>query len=203
MINLEWVDVSMPLRNGMLPCPHGIQYLARRVSDVAKLHTETVSVVWMGSHTGTHIDAPAHLLSKGLTIDHMPLNATVGPALVAELPFDDGAQARLGVEDLERISPEPAGRLLVKTHGRSLEVTETAAAWLAARKLRSLGTESYLVNDAVRGQQAKRLLLGANIWVIEELDLEHVEAGRYELVCLPLKLAGGDAAPARALLRRL
>jgi arylformamidase len=203
MAVLDWVDVSMTLRSGMQPCPHGIEYLARRVSDVAKHDAASVSIVWMGSHTGTHVDAPAHLDSRGLTIESMPLNATVGPALVAELAFDQGGpRALLGVEELERVNPEAGGRLLLKTSGRSIEVTDAAAAWLAARELRALGTESHLVHDA-QTSAAKRMLLGAGIWIIEQLDLEHVAPGRYELLCLPLKIAGGDAAPARALLRRM
>jgi arylformamidase len=153
-----------------------------RVEPVCSLDTgeANVTAVSMSLHTGTHVDAPLHYLAGGVSIDCMPLDATIGPARV-----------------LDRLESHRAGageRLLLKTPPLSPD----AARVLADAGVRAVGIEGLTIG----GAETHRILLGAGVWVIEGLDLSAVEAGEYDLVCLPLKVTGAEGAPARAALRR-
>jgi arylformamidase len=174
-------------------------YLSRRLSDESGVDAGT-SVIWLGSHAGTHIDAPAHLIADGTTIDAMPVDAMIGPARVVELA-GCGECALIDACDVERAGPEPGERLLLKTAGRPVKLTTGAATHLVRGGVRALGMEAHLLLDKAT-RAAQRHLFDGDVWIIEELDLAAATPGQYDLVCLPLKASGADAAPARALLRR-
>ena len=166
----------------------------------------------MGSHTGTHMDAPAHFLRGGRPMDRMPLEAVVGPARV--IPVHDPEV--IGVEELRSHRIRRGERILFKTRnsGRCWKsgafvrdfvcLTAESARFLAVLRPRCIGVDYLSVGGYKRdGAQVHRALLGAGIWIIEGLNLAGVRPGRYELICLPLKISGGDGAPARAVLRGL
>jgi arylformamidase len=156
-----------------------------------------VSTIRMGSHAGTHVDAPAHCLEGSRAIDSFPIHAGVGPAFVLEV----GCDAR---QALLRI---PAGchRLLLRVGPSSPSaggvVDAGMAKGLAGRGLILLGIDAASIAPAEGGAQAHEVLLGGGTWILEGLDLSHAPGGWYDLLCLPLRVTGGDAAPARALLR--
>ena len=206
----DWIDVSVPLRNGMVHWPGDPPYRIHHVHDQKKGDACTVSQVTMGVHTGTHMDAPLHFIEDAQSIDLMPLDTTVGPARV--IAIDHGTS--IGRAELEKHQIEPNERLLFKTanSGRLWNkdafdenfvfIDASGADYLAERAVRMVGVDYLSVGgfrqDAVETHLA---LLGAGIWVVEGLDLSHVAPGRYEFVCLPLKLVDSDGAPARAILR--
>ncbi len=154
------------------------------------------------------MDAPAHFINQGQGIDRLPLAAMIGPARVVQ------------VDDRESVKPEhlerarPGERLLLKTRSsercwsrepfdpESVHISLDAAHLLAARGVALVGID-YLSVGGFRGDSAAihRALLESGAWIIEGLDLSGVEAGDYELICLPLRVVGADGAPARALLR--
>lgn len=207
-----WIDISVTLRDGMEHWPGDPAVRIQRVSDVARGDSHTLSEIAMGSHTGTHIDAPLHFLRQGQGIDSMPLEATVGRGRVLE------------IRDPELIRPEEliserirrGERILFKTRNspfawKSGKFTENfvsispeAAEFLAERKVRTVGIDYLSVGGYQQnGSEIHRTLLGAGIWLIEGLDLSQVSTGTYDLICLPLKIMDGDGAPARAFLRKV
>jgi arylformamidase len=162
---------------------------------------------------GTHVDAPWHSLDDGDTVDQLPLGVLIGPAYVAHLPDC----AVITPADLEKLElPPTIRRLLLRTGNSELwrsgvtefrrdyvGLDEWAAQWVVQRGIRLLGMDYLSVEPYDKGPVTHRVLLGANIVLLEGLNLADVEPGLYELICLPIKLEGADGAPARAVLRTL
>jgi arylformamidase len=169
-----WIDISMPLATGMRHWPGDPDPIV----ELGRLA--------MHPHTGTHMDAPLHFIDGAAPIDSLPFNATVGPAQVIPL------------EALDTESLEPGSRVLIQgatDDGLPLPVAQR----LAGRAPACVGIDSLSIGD----EAVHRVILGAGAWVIEGLVLERLEPGLYELICLPLRIAGGDGAPARAIARRI
>jgi arylformamidase len=140
----------------------------------------------MSAHTGTHVDAPLHYIDGGDSMDAMPSEAMTGRARV------------IGLEEIAGV--QPGERVLIKTGAAALSVDQ--ARQLANRSPVLAGIDSLSIGGC--GDQCgevHRILLSAGVWIVEGLVLENVAPGSYEFLCLPLKLAGADGAPARALLR--
>jgi arylformamidase len=210
-MSAAWIDVSVPLREGMVHWPGDPPARIRKTKDLDRGDSCTVSQLDLGSHTGTHMDAPGHFLRGGAGIDAMPLDATVGPARVIAIRDPASITAR----ELRRHGIRRGERILFKTANSAarwartafaedfVAIAQDAARLLAQRRVRCVGVD-YLSVGGYRddGAAIHRTLLGAGIWLIEGLNLSRVAAGAYELICLPLRIAGGDGAPARAVLRR-
>ena len=204
------IDISMPLRNGMVHWPGDPEVDIGLLASIEKGNVCNVTRLAMSAHTGTHMDAPRHFLEHGIAMEQMPLDATVGPCRVVAIK-DPQAIRRV---ELEPLDPQPGERLLFKTinSGRCHQSEEffddfvylanEGARFLAERKVRTVGVDYISIggfhHDLVRTHLT---ILGAGIWVIEGLNLAQVEPGAYELICLPLLIPGADGAPARALLR--
>jgi len=169
----------------------------------------SMSVLTLGTHVGTHVDPPLHFLAGGRAVDALPLDALVGPARVVECPAGVTALAgsHLAAFDLDGVE-----RLLLKTGNSALwhggdprrdfvHLTADAAVVLLDAGVRLLGTDGISI-EAVseRDFPCHRTLLAGDVVIVEGLDLTGVPAGDYTLVCLPLRLTGGDGAPARAIL---
>jgi arylformamidase len=170
-----------------------------------------VSRLACSTHTGTHVDAPHHFLNDRRTVESLPLDILTGPALVVQLPAEVEV---VTAEVLERASI-PAGtlRLLLKTRNSQIwargekafqpdfvGVSADGAAWLVWRGVRLIGVDYLSVAPYKQSVPTHQALLEPGIVVVEGLDLSSVPEGEYELYCLPLKLAGSDGAPARAIL---
>ena len=206
------IDLSVPLKDGMVHWPGDPPVRIRKVRRIGKGGSSEVSHLSMGSHTGTHMDAPGHFLKNGRAIDRMPLSAVIGSARVIEVRDPK----EIHVEDLRRHRIRRGERVLFKTRNSSrcwktrsfvrdfVHLTAESARYLAGLKLRCVGVDYLSVGGYKKdGAQVHRLLLGAGIWIIEGLDLSRARPGRYELICLSLRISGGDGAPARAVLRKL
>ncbi|MBE7540735.1 MAG: cyclase family protein [Bryobacteraceae bacterium] len=207
----EWIDVSMPLANGMTVWPGDApprfeQTMWIERGDPCNLTRMDVSV-----HTGTHMDAPRHFLREGAGMESLPLEAVMGPARVVETSHPEAVQAGELPGDLERgerilfKTPNSARDLLERPFAEDfVYISREAAVVLAEAGVRTVGVDGLSVGgfhqDLV---ETHEILLGAGIWIIEGLDLRRIEPGRYELACLPLKIVGSDGAPARAALRRV
>jgi len=207
---LNWIDVTVPIRAGMVAYEGDPPVTVTRPLSIAAGAPANVSAITLSSHTGTHVDAPAHFLDGAGTLDEVPLGALLGPALVVEAldaPVIDRWQcARLDLAGVDRV--------LFRTRNSSLWQREEfvrdyvaldldAARELIERGIRLVGID-YLSIEAfeARGHPVHKLLLGAGVVILEGLDLSAVAPGRYELICLPLRLARGDGAPCRVLLGR-
>jgi arylformamidase len=183
-----------------------------RARSIERGDSNNVTHMALDVHTGTHVDAPSHFFDDGKTIDLVGLTPFVGPAVVVST----GDARDLTVDVLESAGlPADAQRLLLKTanstHPPSSEfrrdftaITPEAADWLVQNfELRSLGIDYLSVQPYFASDEVHTILLSAGIGLIEGLDLRGVDPGDYELLCLPLKLVGVEAAPARALLRAI
>lgn len=200
-----WIDVTAPLEAGIVVWPGDAPFALRRDSTLAR-DGANVSSITMSAHTGTHVDAPAHYLEGAATIGEFPAEAGIGPARVIEVP--EALEIRR--PHLERFGITKGQRILLKTGNsayprRYRQALETPA-------VLSAGGAKYLVECGARlvgidylsvGDEAvHRILLTADVWIVEGLLLERVQPGLHDLVCLPMALVGADGAPARVMLRR-
>jgi arylformamidase len=202
-------DVSLPLRAGMVVFPHDPPFERELFRSMARGDSSDVSLLRFGAHTGTHVDAPSHMSPGGTTVDDLPLDALIGPAVVVEM-------AEAAVIDVLHLSALPSPcppRVLFKTRNSALwqaggefrtdfvALTGEAAEGLVRRGVRLVGVD-YLSVDRYRSgtHPAHLALMQAGAVIIEGLDLAAVPPGRYDLVCAPLRIARGEAAPARAFL---
>jgi arylformamidase len=167
-----------------------------------------LSNISMGTHTGTHVDAPKHFYDQGLTIDQLALDYFIGPAKVFEL-LDRPAISRA---DLLPFEIQKGDIILLKTRNSALlaktefdlqfaYLEPEAAEYLAAIGIRTLGFD-YLTIDPYGSLDFKAhyTLLGQNIVIIEGLNLSEINPGEYQMVALPLKLKDGNGSPARVVL---
>ena len=204
--------MSVPVRTGMVVYDGDPQVRIERVMEIPRGDLANLSRMELGTHTGTHVDAPLHFVDGGAGADRLPLDALVGPAVVADArgapgDIDAAALAALGV-------PPGTERLLLRTRNGDLwdrgaftrdfaGVADDAARELVAMGVRLLGIDYLSIAPSADPAPTHRTLLEAGVVVVEGLDLRPAPAGRYELVCLPLRIEGADGAPARALLRPL
>jgi arylformamidase len=204
----EWVDVSVPLRNGLLPWPGDPPFHLERVSDLERGDLCTFSTLSMSAHAGTHVDAPRHFLRRGRAVDRWPLDATVGRARIIAIRNP----RVVDVDELRTHRIRTGERLLLKTHNSArnrpgvffkdyVSVSPAAARYLCSRRLRAIGIDGPSIGPFEDGAETHRVLLGAGIWIVEWLDLSRIPAGPCDLICLPLRIVGGDGAPARAILK--
>jgi arylformamidase len=206
----DWIDVSVPLRTGMVHWPDDPPVSIERVLDIERGDVAIVSRLSMGAHTGTHMDAPLHFFSTGRSIDTMPLTATLGRARVIEIRDPESIKP----EELRPYQIQRGERVLFKTRNSArcwqtddfvedfVYISQEAARYLAAQQVQTVGIDYLSVGGYFRdGVETHHALLEAGIWIIEGLNLSSVAPGIYELVCLPLKIEGSDGAPARAILR--
>jgi arylformamidase len=165
-------------------------------------------------HTGTHIDAPRHFVDDGMPADKIPLDVLVGPAVVARVPDEINTITAEVLDDLD-ISDD-TDRLLLRTQNSTLwsshpasfqrdyvALSPDAAQWVVDQGIRCLGVDYLSVQHYDDGPDTHQILLQSEIVIVEGLDLSGVESGKYELLCLPIKIQGGDGAPCRAALRSL
>lgn len=151
-----------------------------------------LSALSMCAHNGTHMDAPLHFIPDGATIDRVPPEVFCGPCRVAA--FDGLLTGDAAEQLLER---EPAERLLFKG---DMSIDISAAYVLGDAGLRLVGVEAQSVATAAQTAAVHRHLLGSDVILLEGLDLSAVPEGRYFLVAAPLKIAGCEGAPVRAVL---
>lgn len=202
------VDISVPDRPGMHVYPGDPPIEIARLRSIAAGGPCNVSRLTLGSHTGTHVDAPVHFVPDGPTLEQVPLDRMVGEALVADLR---------GKRAIDRAALEPLeiGRgdiLLCRTDNSwrwdregfqqdFTPLTLDGAELIIERGVKTVGID-YLSVEAFGSEDfaVHKRLLGRGIFIIEGLDLRPVQPGRHFLVCLPLLLPGLDGAPARAIL---
>ena len=206
-----WIDVSVSLHDGMVHWPDNPPVKITRMLDMNRGDVCNVSTLSMGSHTGTHMDAPVHFIKTGKGIDEIPVEATIGLARVIEIQDHESIKP----DELRPHAIQRGERILFKTRNSArcwqtdqfiedfVYISQEAARYLAELGAQTIGVDYLSVGGYAKdGPQTHQALLGAGIWVIEGLNLAQIEPGSYELLCLPLKIAGGDGAPARALLRK-
>ncbi len=206
-------DITVPITAGMPVWPGDPPVTLEPVFQIGAGHRSNVSHLALPTHAGTHVDPPRHFIAGGATVDQLSLELLVGPADVAYLPeaevIDAATLAALSL-------PPDCRRLLLRTrnslywahderafHEDYVGMTADAARWIVERGIRVVGTDYLAVSrhgdDTV---PVHHTLLEAGVIIVEGLNLHEIVPGCYQLVCLPLKIADGDGAPARAILIR-
>ena len=202
------IDISVPNGVGMHSYPGDPVVRVEQVFDVKKGDVANLSLLTMGSHTGTHVDAPYHFLPDGPRLGDVPLDRMVGDALVADLrgraAVDAAALSNVELRDGDILLclTDNSARWRAPEFQRDFTyLTEDAAEVLVQRNVRAVGMDYLSIEQfGSKAFPVHHRLLGADVFVIEGLDLSAVRPGRYTLVCLPLKFPELDGAPARAVL---
>lgn len=166
------------------------------------------SAVSMSLHSGTHVDAPFHFVPDGATIDTLPLDLFIGPALVCAVETEGDITG----EHVAALNLDGVSRVLFKTRNSALlkkpydpdfaAFSVDAAALLAERGVKLVGLDYLSVAHADEQVPVHRAFLDHGVVLLEGVDLSPVEPGTYELICFPIRVRGSDGAPCRAILRR-
>lgn len=207
----EIIDISVDIYTGMPFYPGDPGAHIEPVHTLAGGDVANIAELRLGSHVGTHIDAPRHFLADGATVDSISLEALIGTTQVLDLT---GVSELISAGDLRSAGFDGAERVLLKTGNSALwgepefqrqyvALAEDAAHLLAGSGVLLVGID-YMSVERFRPDtySVHETLLGAGVILLEGIDLGRVDPGEYQLCCLPLKVRGGDGAPARAVLIR-
>jgi arylformamidase len=204
------LDVSVPLSSGMPTYPGNPEFELHPVKRIARGDTANNSRLTMGTHTGTHVDAPWHFLDDGVGVEGLRLDLLIGRTRVVEVNKRGG----IGAEELAEAGLREDLRVLLKTpnsalwngegfHTEYTHLTEAGARYLVEQGVKVVGIDYLSVEQFKKaGAPAHRTLLGQSVVIIEGLNLSEADPGMYEMYCLPLRIPGADGAPARVILKR-
>lgn len=208
---MKLYDVSLPLYPGMINWPGDPEFGSQAVHQIAAGANANVSRLVMGSHSGTHIDAPRHFIEGAPGVDAIDLEILVGRVRVYDLPVADVLDSVL----LDGLDLKGQRRVLFKTRNSARlhrgEITDDypwltpeAAACLVKQGAALVGIDSLSIEQPhAPGHPVHQTLLAAGVVIIEGLDLFDVLEGDYDLMALPLRVQDADGAPARVLLKQL
>jgi arylformamidase len=200
---MKFYDVTAPIFEGMPVYKNKTEKQPKLTSVTNDYVTE--SRIDMDVHTGTHIDAPLHMVKGGDTFETISLDRLVGPCKLFDLTH---VNDKITKDDIAALDIQENDFVLFKTKN-SLEdafnfefiyVAEDAARYLADQKVRGVGIDALGIERSQPGHPTHKTLFSAGVIVIEGLRLKDVPEGSYFMVAAPLKLVGTDAAPARVLL---
>lgn len=206
---MKLIDVSVPLDAHLPSYPGNTPFTLEPIKRIARGDSSNVSSLHLSAHAGTHVDAPRHFFDDGPGTEALPLDLLIGRTRVIAV----GSRAAIDADALAALDLSEDLRVLIKTGNSRLwgspgfsptyvGVTEAAARYLVDHGIKVVGVDYLSVEPFKKpGAPAHRALLGAGVIVIEGLNLRDVEPGVYDMICLPLRVVGGDGAPARVVLR--
>ena len=207
------IDVSYPYTENMAIYPNNPEFVLKRVQDLERGDSANVSSITIGTHTGTHMDAPSHFIAEGKTIDQLPLEAMTGVAKLLDL---------LGNEEITRdvlmkYDIEANDIIILKTdnskvfHGDIIladyvTLDYMAAEYLVEKKIKMVCIDYMTIErpraKRVVGKNIHDILLSKEILIAEALDLASVTEGTYQLFCFPINIVGADGVPTRIVLSK-
>jgi len=209
-INSEgWIDITIDIRDGMLHWPGDHDVKIGKSLTIEEGGVANVTYMQLSAHTGTHVDAPLHFIDKGKDITTIALNRLMGKVKVIEIqnPYEITLSE---IKDKITVSDE---RIIFKTKNSQSDwfnkkftenfvyLATDAAEFLKEKGVLTIGIDYLSIAGMANGIEVHRILLGEEIFIIEGLDLRFIEAGNYEMICLPLKIKNSDGSPARVLLK--
>jgi arylformamidase len=202
-------DISVPIRSGGLVYPGNPEIDIALQQAVAKGAGANVSTIRFGSHTGTHADAARHFFDDGQTVDKIPLERLIGPALL--LSFGDDVRS-VGAAELRAHDIKGQTRILLRTRNSAFlsqkefvkdytYLAPDGAQYLVDQGVELVGIDYLSIEQFHSGHHlTHRTLLERSVVIVEGLDLSVPPPGQYQFICLPLRIEGCDGAPARAVL---
>lgn len=210
---MKIIDISVNVQEGMVTWPGDPEVKIDWVARIGEGSDANISVLNYGLHTGTHIDVPLHFVKDGWSMDELDLGVLVGACEVVQVPDDCDL---IGRQDLEALEIECFERVLFKTRNSHswpkdaltfdkdfVALGPSGADYLVEKGCKLVGIDYLSIAPFDDPPTTHVRLLEAGVVILEGLDLSDVEPGRYELICLPIKLMGREGAPARAILRQL
>lgn len=209
----DWIDLSYTISKNMVVWPGAPQPTLDRLVEMKNGDVANSSAVHMSLHTGTHMDAPLHFIEDGADIAAIPLEVRTGKTRIIEAHGE-----RIQREDIanfeELYGPiEEGERIFVKTRHSQTDWTPDpfmedyvffstdAVKYLIEKQISVLGIDYLSVGGKKNNVHVHQLLLSQPVWIIEGLDLRHVNKGLYEAVISPLKIKGAEASPVSVLVR--
>jgi arylformamidase len=204
------LDVSVPLAQGLPTYPGNPPFELHALKRIADGASSNVSRMVLGTHAGTHVDAPKHFIDDAIGVDALPLNLLIGRTRVVEI----GRRGPITADDLVAEGLREDLRVLFKTPNSALwnsdafhedyaHLSEAAARYLVDQGVKVVGIDYLSIEQFKKaGAPAHKALLSNGVIIIEGLNLSDAEPGMYEMYCLPLRVTGGDGAPARVVLKR-
>ena len=206
---MKYYDISVPITPGMVIWPSDPPVRVTVHRSVERGDSSNVQKLELGTHTGSHVDSPNHI---GLeqTIDELPLETFIGPVTVVWSKEPDLVRTK----DLDGVDLSKVERILFRTSnstrmaedeeffGDFVAISPEVAKVLAEAGVTLVGIDALSVDPKGGAGEAHDVLLNAGVVLLENVNLSEVPPGEYELICLPLKIAGADGAPARVVLRK-
>ena len=206
---MKLYDATLPIREGMWTFPLDPTYKSEVYMEVEKGDMYDLALLSFGNHLGTHVDAPKHYSKDGITIDQIPLNVLIGPGVVVDMR----GKSQIDRADLEAALGEKPKRIFFKTDNGPwllkpkeefpgepykdfVHFTKEAARYLVEMKVKLAGIDYQSIGP----ETVHHILWDGGVTIMEGAHLIDVPAGSYQVWCLPLRIEGADAAPARLIL---
>lgn len=204
------IDITYSISEKLPKWPGSVGYTSTRHLQIPP-NINNSSSIQMDCHFGTHLDAPLHFVENGKPVDQLDLDKLIGEVFVAEI-----RNARSITSDaLEKAGiPENCKRLLLKTDNQEYwkkgisefqedfcSIDSSGAQWVVKKGIELIGIDYLSIQRYHDSPLTHTILLENEVIILETLNLEQVKPGKYELICLPIKLQGLEGAPVRALLK--
>lgn len=208
----DWIDISYSLFPEMVVWPGDEKVSIRKTAQIGQDGSDAnVTAISMSAHTGTHIDAPLHFIENGGDITSLPLSALTGIVKVIEIKN----LQEINIDELRQHSITKDDKIIFKTvntetnwinepfKANYVYLNPEAARYLVSVGVTTIGIDYLSIGGMETGIEVHKILLGADIVIIEGLNMAAIDPGSYEMFALPLKLTGADGAPARVIVRRV
>ncbi len=207
----DWIDVTVAIEHGMLHWPGDESIQITQSITIEEGAVANVSYLQLSAHTGTHVDAPLHFIDHGKDITEMLLHRLMGKVKVIEVK--NGSD--ISLQEIKDQVGDDDKRLIFKTKNSNsawyqkdfspdfVYLATDAATFLRDKGVLTVGIDYLSIAGMDNGVDVHRILLNAEMCIVEGLNLEQIHAGTYEMICLPLKIKGSDGSPARVLLKKI
>jgi arylformamidase len=207
LLEKQWIDISMPLTNDMGVWPGDTPFSFRLTYTKEQTQSVNIGEITTSMHSGTHLDAPFHYVNDGKKIHELDVSLFIGPSKVVDVR----GHSIIGRQELENVDLDGVSRLLLRCMDReNLEFPEhfpvlkkDIGPFLKEKGIHLIGTDCPSVDPIdSKSLHAHHSLHLHGVYILENLVLKGIKSGWYELIALPLPIYGGDASPARAVIRR-
>ncbi len=207
---MDWIDLSLTVTDSLVTWNNELPYGRRITSSISSGDVCNESRLHIGSHTGTHIDAPFHFNDSGIKVDELDINVLCGRCFIAEIYGERVITGKL----LEKAVPDGCERLLLKTDNTAKGYPQkfrtdfsgldvSAVEFIKEHDIRLFGNDYLSIACYDRTMAVHQAFFSDNRRIaLEGLVMDKVSEGWYEMCCLPLKLSGSDGSPARVIVRK-
>lgn len=204
---MKTYDVSPEISEEMVVYKNKLEKKPRRTVTRTLKEGSNESRLEIESHTGSHVDAPYHILDNGKTIEKIPLDKFMGKAVVLDLTKVNDCITRNHLQN-SKLKIQKNDIVLLKTKNKQdrafdfnfTYLEKSGAEYLASKKIKAVGIDNLGIERCQPNHETHKILLSKNILIFEGLDLSKVKQGRYYFHGYPLKIKKGDAGPVRAVL---